>query len=99
VDDLSWLAQWYLDQCNGDWEHEYGVTISTLDNPGWSIRIDLVNTELENVVFEGEEIQGDDEWIRFWKDEQTKAFHAAGSPMTLPSMVSRFRQWAESATD
>jgi Immunity protein 53 len=34
------LQVWYLAQCDGDWEHRHGVTIGTLDNPGWSLRID-----------------------------------------------------------
>ena len=35
-DSLNWLMQWYLGECNNDWEHTYGVEIGTLDNPGWS---------------------------------------------------------------
>jgi hypothetical protein len=31
---LPWLQGWYATQCDGDWEHEYGVSIETLDNPG-----------------------------------------------------------------
>ena len=22
---LEWLQKWYLEQCDGDWEHGYGV--------------------------------------------------------------------------
>ena len=46
---LARLEAWYLRQCNGDWEHLYGVTIETLDNPGWSVTIDLTGTKLERV--------------------------------------------------
>jgi len=31
---LQFLQEWYLEQCNGDWEHEFGIKIETLDNPG-----------------------------------------------------------------
>jgi len=41
---LQQLQDWYFAQCNGDWEHRYGVTISTLDNPGWTLEVDLTNT-------------------------------------------------------
>jgi len=41
---IEWLQKWYADHCDGDWEHEYGIVIETLDNPGWSIVIDLKNT-------------------------------------------------------
>jgi hypothetical protein len=32
---ISWLQRWYTAQCDGGWEHHYGITIGTLDNPGW----------------------------------------------------------------
>jgi hypothetical protein len=41
---LVWLQGWYAAQCDGDWEHERGVKIETLDNPEWAIRIDLEGT-------------------------------------------------------
>jgi hypothetical protein len=31
------IQKWYLEQCNGDWEHSYGIEITTMDNPGWYI--------------------------------------------------------------
>jgi hypothetical protein len=46
------LQEWFLCNCNGDWEHENGISVSTIDNPGWCIKIDLNGTPLENVSFE-----------------------------------------------
>ncbi|WP_203237204.1 Imm53 family immunity protein [Streptomyces gilvosporeus] len=37
LDPLSSLTAWYTSQCDGGWEHEYGIRIETLDNPGWSV--------------------------------------------------------------
>lgn len=34
---IDWIKKWYLNHCNGDWEHNYGITIQTIDNPGVSI--------------------------------------------------------------
>ncbi len=48
---LSQLQEWYLSQCDRDWEHSYGVSVTTLDNPGWSISIDLEDTEMADVPF------------------------------------------------
>lgn len=48
---LNWLQAWYADQCNEDWEHEWGVKIETLDNPGWSVSIDLEETDLEDCEY------------------------------------------------
>ena len=38
---IHWIEKWYKGNCNGDWEHSYGITIETLDNPGWDFTIDL----------------------------------------------------------
>jgi hypothetical protein len=31
---FEWLQQWYADHADGEWEHQNGITIATLDNPG-----------------------------------------------------------------
>ena len=38
---LAWLQNWYAQQCDGEWEHDHGVRIETLDNPGWYLRMDV----------------------------------------------------------
>lgn len=48
---LSWLQEWYSENCNGDWEHSDGIRIATLDNPGWSIKISLLDTSIESKAF------------------------------------------------
>jgi hypothetical protein len=47
---LVHLTEWYRNQCDGDWEHSYGVKIETIDNPGWLVAIDLKDTEWEHIV-------------------------------------------------
>lgn len=107
-DDLTWLTQWYLAQCNEDWEHDFGVTIDTLDNPGWSLSIDLDGTALEGQAFEpvydrvSEEehpVQGNDgdvPWL-VCRVEGSK-FKALGGPRDLGRMIQTFRSWAERST-
>ncbi|MCX4862385.1 Imm53 family immunity protein [Streptomyces canus] len=46
-DVLGRVQGWYAAQCNEEWEHEWGVKIATLDNPGWTVTIDLEETDLE----------------------------------------------------
>lgn len=48
------IQDWYKLNCNGDWEHRYGYSIATLDNPGWTIRIDLTETCLNKLDFKRE---------------------------------------------
>jgi hypothetical protein len=33
-DVLTQIEQWYKSNCNGLWEHQFGLRIETLDNPG-----------------------------------------------------------------
>ncbi len=46
------LQNWYSSQCDGYWEHSYGIKIETLDNPGWACFIDLLGTNMESFSFE-----------------------------------------------
>lgn len=45
--DFSGIINWYRSNCDGDWEHQYGVKLETLDNPGWLLTIDLTDTDLD----------------------------------------------------
>ena len=36
---LKWLEKWFDSQYDGNWEHNEGIKIKTIDNPGWSINI------------------------------------------------------------
>ncbi len=38
---LRKLQNWYAAECDGDWEHQYGIKIDTIDNPGWRVEIEL----------------------------------------------------------
>ena len=61
---IEQIQGWYAAQCNGDWEHQYGLSIDTLDNPGWSVTVDLNGTSLEHIVFQTvHEDKGEDDWI------------------------------------
>ena len=51
MDNIAILQNWFKYHCNGDWEHENDIVIQTLDNPGWKLSIDLVNTSLEGFLY------------------------------------------------
>jgi hypothetical protein len=94
-DTLNWLIDWYAHHCDGEWEHSHGVRIGTLDNPGWSLKIDLTATELETVPFVEVRHNYDDDiswWTCFLRD---KTFHAACGARDLTSVLGVFRAWAE----
>lgn len=39
--DISELENWLKKRCDGDWEHQGGISIESTDNPGWYIQIDF----------------------------------------------------------
>jgi hypothetical protein len=47
LDLLGWLERWYQEQCDGEWEHDCGLRIETLDNPGWLVSVELRHVEPE----------------------------------------------------
>jgi hypothetical protein len=104
-DNLSWLSQWYLSQCDNDWEHSYGVKIDTLDNPGWSLKIDLTDTTMQGRAFErvehGEPSGDLEEWQRtgsWWVARvEGDAFDLACGPLDLSAAVGVFRRWVEAS--
>ncbi|MDX3352534.1 immunity 53 family protein [Streptomyces sp. ME01-24h] len=90
---LNWLQNWYGQQCDGDWEHEWGARIATLDNPGWTIEIDLGETDLEGRDYHLQKIdRSTQDWVHAWTAEKT--FHAAGGPGNLSEALTLFRTWA-----
>lgn len=49
---LTALQAWYSSQCNGEWEHQHGIQIDSCDNPGWRVKIDLIDTPLQLTSFD-----------------------------------------------
>lgn len=49
---LTRLNGWYRLNCDADWEHGWGIRITTLDNPGWMIEVELAGTAFESKVVE-----------------------------------------------
>ena len=89
---LKWLEGWYKSNCDGYWEHSYGVKIETLDNPGWGVRIKLVDTELEGKCFETLKIERtDDNWV--YCKVKDNVFQGAGGPENLEEILKIFKAW------
>ena len=97
TDLLQRIQTWYLAQCNGDWEHSYGVKLETLDNPGWLLHIDLRETELESRIFTPINIQRNEENDWFQCRIESNQFYAACGPLNLSEILSCFLDWAEHA--
>jgi hypothetical protein len=98
---LSELQEWYLSQCNGDWEHTHGVEIGTLDNPGWSFVVELSGSSLEGQTFApvahgevGGSIEDNQDW--YVCEVKDRKFQAYGGPRKLDDMIRVFLRWVDS---
>ena len=91
---LDALQCWYESQCDGKWEHQYGVKIETLDNPGWAVEVDLIGTKLsDRVLAETVEERSATDWIRC--SAGGGQFKGFGGPRNLAEIIERFLAWAE----
>ena len=107
---LEELENWYVSNCDGDWEHQYGVKIETQDNPGWSVQVNLIFTALEDAPFQ--RIQVDDsetDWYVCWVESRepqhpealtaaeirnANIFHGRGGAQNLRDIIRVFVEWS-----
>lgn len=88
---FEWICEWFSSNCNRDWEHDFGLTIETIDNPGWSITIDTAETST---------ILPDKQWILIEVNEldwygykiSNGRFEASGDPKKLQLLLNLFRK-------
>lgn len=89
---LKELNKWFESNCDGDWEHSYGITIETLDNPGWSVYINLYDTYLDDAPFEEISIDnGENDWLSCKVKDYI--FIGMGDTKKLETILEIFLQW------
>jgi hypothetical protein len=94
VDLLKRLQDWYASQCNGDWEHTYGISILTMDNPGWTFEVELVDTYLFDRAFDAVHVQGADKNDWYVCKIENHVFKAMSGPNRLWDVIAIFLKWA-----
>lgn len=93
-DPMGSLAAWYSRHCDSDWEHDWRVRISSLDNPGWNVQINLADTFRRPVEMERVSVnRSDQDWYTCWVEGEV--FRGAGGPQNLAEVVIRFLDWIE----
>jgi hypothetical protein len=91
----SSIEKWYRSHCNGDWEHQWGVQIETVDNPGWRIIIDLRETKAAGQTLEWAKIErSDEDWLMY--RVASDKFEAACGPLNLSEALEVFTTWYDS---
>jgi hypothetical protein len=86
---LEFLQNWYTSNCDGDWEHNYGIKIETIDNPGWNITIDLDETEFQHLVFDEKVEQDDANW--YYISIKEGKLNAVGDPNKLIFLIEKVK--------
>lgn len=90
---LDKLQEWYMKQCNNDWEHEFGIKIDTIDNPGWVLTIDLIKTALQDKHFEPIDRQiASNNWVQC--EIKNQQFIGYGGPQNLKDIIDEFLSFA-----
>src|SRR4051812_17526431 len=96
-DVLTRLQRWYAAQHDGEWEHGFGVRIDTLDNPGWSLTVDVRGTALEAAAADwSKRERSEDDWLH-WRIAAGR-FEAFCGPMNLSEAVEAFVAVAEAGS-
>jgi hypothetical protein len=96
IDVLRRLQDWYGSHCDGSWEHQYGVSIDTLDNPGWTFTVELTDTELVDRVFDEVRAErSNDDW--YLCRVRNRVFEGFCGPKNLNDLIAVFLNWADSS--
>ena len=94
VNILKWLEEWYESNCDGDWEHQFGISIETLDNPGWLVKLNVNYTLYENIPFDDIEInRSEHDWVMLSK--RGNRIECAGGPRNLEELLKIIKKWME----
>lgn len=91
---LDWLMAWYRSRCDGDWEHQHGVRIGTIDNPGWSLDVDIAETVHAGTSMPQKLIErSENDWI--FAEVKDDVFRARGGTGNLSEMINLFASFIE----
>ena len=74
--------------------HSFGISIETMDNPGWEIQIELNGTKWEDLTIGYKLIENSDsDW--FACKIENKTFFGYGDPQKLDTLIDLFRKIIE----
>ena len=63
METLDRLQEWFATACDGDWEHGSGFTLESLDNPGWMLKVDLNELDIDVADMDLSEERGGTDWL------------------------------------
>jgi hypothetical protein len=94
-DALTWLQEWFAGSCDGEWEQQWGVSLTSTPDPGWFLSIPLFETGLEDKPFPRIEHNTKKTDANWWICQLGEGhFLAACGTRDLASVVDVFKSWA-----
>ena len=86
------LEKWFQRRCDGDWEHQGGLSVETTDNPGWYIKIEFSNAkQLFDLTVSGKSIcRSETDFVTFKYDESAKSLGIACGLFNLSEALQLF---------
>jgi hypothetical protein len=92
------LQKWFVSNCDGEWEYDFGIKIETMSDPGWLVIIDLDETNLEGKEFSPVKQEPcEDSWIDC-RVEDSK-YRGMGDSSRLEEILRIFVDWAKSQNE
>jgi len=89
---LKWLQEWYKTQYDTEWEPS--IKITTLDNPGWRIKIELEETGFSGLKMDLKKVnRSENDWFQCWVENNT--WNGACGPLNLEEIIGEFRVFVE----
>jgi hypothetical protein len=102
TDTLSQFQDWYASQCNGEWEHSFGVSIVTLDNPAWNVRVALTGTTAQGTqipTFRSPNyLEEDTDWVECRLSDDGGEFWGVGDQHKLAFILEYFLRHVPSSS-
>ncbi|WP_347253184.1 Imm53 family immunity protein [Leminorella grimontii] len=92
---IEYFQHWYISKCDGVWEHSYGFTLDTIDNPGWRVILDGESNRRPITVKipSAADFDDNDNWIVI--DANDNKFEGHCSPQNLPIVLQYAKEWIE----
>ena len=96
IDGLFRLEAWHARRRAGEWKRHHGITIATLDNPGWRLRIDARGSDQRERPFAPISVATSDlDWLECRVYD--RIIEDAGGP-DKPALIPRaFRDWCKTS--
>lgn len=89
---LNWIQRWFASNCDGDWEHGYGIKINGLLGRGWDVSINLLDTIYQNKKFAFKrEYKSEDDYYRVGTNQGKLIGN--GGRKNLIDILSEFKDW------